>query len=92
MSLINQSFDKAASKLEGGPIVGDLLRRVRDALLREFGSDLWRLFHEHGDESLGRVKVERRIFGIPINFDLELKVKHAKKLIELIVGPEPVSA
>lgn len=85
-TVISQSVDDALMKLPiGGPVVGDLLKQVRQVVQKELGDNLWRWFHEHEDDVLYAVK--KKIWKF--SFSVPIRVKDARFIFEQLAGPEP---
>lgn len=85
MSQLNSTFNRLeATDLSLFP--PGVLSRIKAILIKEFGDDVWRIFNEHQEDVIARIK--RKVLFINVEF--EVKWKHARPIIELIVGPEPV--
>jgi hypothetical protein len=57
-----------------------------DAILGAFAHQAWAYFREHGDDIIFRVN--RRIFGITISYDVRLR--QARPLMVKLFGEEPL--
>lgn len=87
--LINQSIDKAVAGLPiTGPVVSDILKQVRAALIKELGDDVWYWYRLHEHDVIWTIR--EKVWFIPISIDV--RVRHAKRIFEEIAGPEPVGA
>ena len=83
MALVQQTGAAIVAEFEGRhghAVVDSVVRLMR----RAFADDVWRFYREHKDDVL----LSKRVLVVSIT----LRVHHARKLFELIAGPEPTEA
>jgi hypothetical protein len=82
MALAQRVGAQLLAQAEGAATRG-IIEQIIDALRREFGDEVWALYHRHADDVL----LTRRVVFLTVT----LRVKHARRLFELIAGPEPTA-
>lgn len=85
MALVSKSIDNATAKLNNGPVVGEILKKVKDTLLAEFGRDAWAWYHAHADDVIFTIRKKVLV----VNVNLDVRVHHCRPIFEQLAGPEP---